>query len=233
MARPSKANPAPRIAPDGIRRPRQARGQARFDAILDGATRLLATYDPGAISIYTLAEETGLSAASIYHFFPDAAHVMLALAERYLTGFLTVFDTPPDPQPASWQALQAARFGAVRAFYDANPAARRLLLGSGISAAIRARDLEVNHALALAAADELNALFVIPPNPHLVDRIGELIAINDALWSLSVHRNGTITDEADEQARRAREAFARTFLPEYTPQREPITPATDRGITAA
>lgn len=55
----------------------------------------------------------------------------------------------------------------------------------------------------------------MPELPDLVERFSELILISDALWALSVYRHGHITDASEEQARRAREAYARTFLPEY------------------
>ena len=53
----------------------------------------------------------------------------------------------------------------------------------------------------------------------------EVIVINDAIWSLSIHRHGHITDEMEEQARRARIAYSRTFLPEYLPLRAKDRPA--------
>lgn len=59
----------------------------------------------------------------------------------------------------------------------------------------------------------------------LHDRLVEVIVINDAIWSLSIHRHGHITDEMEEQARRARIAYSRTFLPEYLPLRAKDRPA--------
>ncbi len=207
--------PSPPATPDAIRRPRQKRSQDRFEAILNSAARLLETHEPEQISIYTLAEEAGLSPPSIYHFFPDASQVFVALAERYFGYFLTAFAAAEPPQVTTWQQLMAVRFGAAQAYYNAHPAARRILLGSGLSAAIRARDLEIDRQLAQSCIDELCTLFIIPEIPALIERFTELLVINDALWTLSVHRHGFITDAIEEQARRAREAYTRTFLPEY------------------
>lgn len=204
---------------DTIRRPRQKRSQQRFEAILDSADRLLETLEPEAISIYTLAEEAGLSAPSIYHFFRDAGQVFVALAERYAREFVDLLDRPLPHGVTTWQAFFAARYGNGRNHYNGHGAARRLLLGSGLSASIRARDLESDSVLAERSTAEFCQLFAIDPSADLVERFTELLVINDAIWTLSVHRHGVITDAYEEQARRAREAYCLTFLPEHLPLR--------------
>lgn len=206
---------------NAVRYPRQKRSQGRFDLILASAERLLETMEPEDVSIYTIAEESGLSAPSIYHFFSDANQVFITLAERILERFVSVFDLQLPASIETWQQLFALRFGEGRDHYNLNGPARRLLLGSGLSAAIRARDLEVDRQIAVRSIAEMKQYFVMPDMPELVDRFTELLVINDAIWALSVHRHGTITDAYEEQARRAREAYCKTFLPEYLPARQP------------
>lgn len=208
----------------GYREPRQERSRKRFDAILDAAAALLEDKEPDDISVYTLAESSGVPPASIYHFFPDASLVFVALAERYYREFVRDMDSDPPAGIASWQELHAFRFSEARDRFNERKAARRLLLGSGLSATIRARDLEVDRQLAELSALELTKLFAIPEIPNLVDRLTEMLVVNDAIWTLSVHRHGYITTELDEQARRAREAYTRTFLPEYAPLRDQAQP---------
>ncbi len=220
IPRPALPGPA-----DPIRRPRQKRSLQRFEAILDSAARLLETLEPEQISIYTLAKDAGLSPPSIYHFFPDAGQVFVALAERYTREFIALLDAPLPPGIETWQQHMAWRFGIGRDHYNAEPAARRLLLGSGLSATIRARDLENDRVIAERSVTELCSLFEMAESPELVERFTELLVINDAIWTLSVHRHGTITDAYEEQARRAREAYARTFLPEYLGLRMPAEQA--------
>ncbi|MFM9937399.1 MAG: TetR/AcrR family transcriptional regulator [Novosphingobium sp.] len=220
IPRPSVAGSA-----DTIRRPRQKRSQQRFEAILDSAARLLETQGPEQISIYTLAEEASLSPPSIYHFFPDAGQVFVALAERYYKQFVDLLDDPLPQGLTTWQQHMATRFSHGRDHYNATPAARRLLLGSGLSATIRARDLENDRVIAERSVTELCSLFEIAESPDLIERFTELLVINDAVWTLSVHRHGLITDAYEEQARRAREAYARTFLPEYLGLRMPAVQA--------
>lgn len=204
-----------------IRQPRQKRSQQRFEAILDAAERLLMVHEPDAISIYTLAEEAGISPPSIYHFFSDSGQVFIALSERFLVNFVSGFDRPPSAPFTTWQELLQLRYREGLEYYNAHAPARRLLLGSGLSATIRGRDLENDRQLAQRTLEEMRRYFVMPESPDMVERFTELLVINDALWALSVHRHGTITDAYEEQARRAREAYCRTFLPEYLPARPP------------
>jgi hypothetical protein len=42
-----------------------------------------------------------------------------------------------------------------------------------------------------------------------------MIKIGDAMWMLSIHRHGRITDAGAEIARRARTGYLRTVLPEH------------------
>lgn len=212
--------PTPQGGAALFRRPRQERSRQRFGAILDSAARLLETLEPDQISIYSLAEAADMSPASIYHFFKDSTQAFQALAERYHEQFVEAFDHPPAAPFQTWQELQQLRFEEGRDFYNRNTPARRLLLGSGMSATIRARDLEIDRQLAERQSDELRHFFTLPEMPDLVQRLTEQVVISDAIWTLSVHRHGTITDEMYEQSRRAREAFGRTFLPEYLPRRE-------------
>lgn len=203
-----------------IRRPLQKRSRARFEAILDGAERLLETLPASAISIHVIAAEVGISPPSIYHFFPEPHLVFSALAERYLLRFeeAALTDVPEGVQ--SWQELQTQLYRKGQVWFNAHPAARQILLdGPAWSSDIRSQDLDSNFVTARHSIDMLTRMFVMPEIPNLHDRLVEVIVINDAIWSLSIHRYGLITDEMEEQARRARIAYSRTFLPEYLPLR--------------
>lgn len=217
MLDPREKARAPR--PDASKRPRQQRSQQRFQTVLQVAEHLLQDAEPSQISIYSLAKAANMPPASIYHIFPDINSVYIALSEQILEKFVDQFDQPPSGEFSTWQELMAIRFAEARQYYNANKPARNLILGSGYSGEIRSRDLHINRKLAQRSLDELQRYFHQPESPDLVERFVELIAISDTLWALSVHRNGLITDAGEEQARRAREAYARTFLPEYLTRR--------------
>ncbi|NIJ39706.1 AcrR family transcriptional regulator [Sphingopyxis panaciterrae] len=208
------------VARPEIRRPAQKRSRARFEAILDGAERLLDTLSPSAISIHAIAAEVGISPPSIYHFFPEPQLVFSALAERYLKHFEEGVLTEVPDDVESWQDFQTLQYRAGRNWFNAHPAARQVLLGGPAwSSDIRMQDLDSNFVMAGHSIAVMTQKFIMPEIPDLHDRLVEVIVINDAIWSLSIHRHGLITDAMEEQARRARIAYSRTFLPEYLPLR--------------
>lgn len=196
-----------------IRRPSQQRGRERYEAVLDTAELLLETLEPFEISIYDIAEKLGVSPPSIYHFFPDISLVFVALAERYLAWFqkvpLVIADTV-----TTWQEILDIQCQQMRSIYDSRASVRRVLLGAGYSSEVRRRDLDSNRILAERFIEAFRERFIVPDIPCLVERVVEMIVINDALWMLSIHEHGAITEAADEQARRARVNYLRMVLPE-------------------
>ncbi len=215
----TRLTPHPSGRPE-IRRPAQKRSKVRFEAILDGAERLLDKLPTAALSIHAIAAEVGISPPSIYHFFPEPQLVFSALAERYLRRFEQTVLTEVPENVESWQDLQTRQFRAAQQWFNAHPAARQVLLGGPAwSPDIGIQDHDSNYVTAQRSLELMDALFVMPEVPDLRDRLVEVIVISDAIWSLSIHRHGFITDAMEEQARRARIAYSRTFLPEYLPLR--------------
>lgn len=79
------ATPAPRTT---SRKPCQARGQQRVEAILEAAGALIATEGSiGALTMHRLAEAAQTSIGSLYHFFPDKDCVIAALEEKHSQAF--------------------------------------------------------------------------------------------------------------------------------------------------
>ena len=202
-----------------IRRPAQERSRRRFEEILDAAERLLDRGDDIEVGIYAVAAEAGIPAASVYHFFADMQLVYTALTERYLKRFGELAEFEVTADMVSWQDIDAVLFERARTFYNQSNAARRVLLGANPWLGAQDRNLDFNRTTAVSAKEALEKGFVLPEVPDLLDRLTEVIVINDALWTLSYHRYGDISDEMAEQARRARVAYGRTFLPEYLPRR--------------
>lgn len=198
-----------------IRRPVQQRSRNRFEVILDHTELLLEKMEPSMIGVHMIAADLEVSAQSIYHFFPAPPLIFEALAERYLAVFEQRADSPPTVAIDTWQDLQTYRFGRVREYFNTHTPARKVLLGSALSSDIHRRDLDSTVVMAQKGIDETARLFELPPIPDLLDRSAEVIAISDAIWALSIHRHGYITDAMEEQARRARIAYTRTYLPEY------------------
>jgi AcrR family transcriptional regulator len=214
-----KAGPKPPKQSFQIRRPTQERGRQKFEAILDAAERLLETRDQREISNYDLAEELQTSPPTIYHFFPEISLVFVALAERYLSWFLTV-PMDIDGAVATWRELLDFQANQICKVFQTRKPVRKVLLGPGYSFEIRNRDFDNNLLIASRILEVFKNRFILPEVPELLDRVVEMIVINDAIWMLSIHRHGSITEASVIQASRARTAYMRTFLPEYLPIRQ-------------
>jgi AcrR family transcriptional regulator len=211
-----------------IRRPTQQRSRVRFERILDAADRFLERGDPEDFSIYALAPEAGMSAPSIYHLFRSPTLVLMALAERYLAAFLALMDESVPAGLATWQQLQDHLFERARKFFEAHAPARKLLLGAAYSSEIRRRELNNDVLIAEKSLAVFQQVFVLPASPGLLEHFVETIVINEAIWTLSYHRHGRITDHMNARARLARISYATTFLTESLPLRAPHAPGPGR-----
>jgi len=67
---------------DVRRVPRQARGAATFNAILDATARLLDQAGPEVITTNLVAEVAGVNIATLYQYFPSKESILLALFQR-------------------------------------------------------------------------------------------------------------------------------------------------------
>jgi AcrR family transcriptional regulator len=68
------------------RRPRQSRSRATWDAILEAAAQVLERDGPGGFTTTSVAERAGVSIGTLYQYFPDKQAILLAAAERAVSG---------------------------------------------------------------------------------------------------------------------------------------------------
>lgn len=197
-----------------IRRPTQERGRQRYEDILNMVEVLLQDHDPSEVGIYNISTGLNISPQSVYHFFPEVSLVFVALAERYLASFRAV-ETAELGRFDLWQELLQAQHAGMLGVFATNPAVRKVLLGVGYSSEIRRLDQENNRILAQHLLDGFRRHFILTETPDLHERFVEMCAINDAIWSLYLLREGVISAKAEHIAHRARIAYLRTVLPEY------------------
>jgi AcrR family transcriptional regulator len=185
----------------GPRKPIRANGRRRYEVLLDAAERLLLREGPGALTIQHLAQEAMVPMASIYHFFPDPSAVAVGLSERYLAGMSETLGQPIDGVDGmAWQEIVATLIRRGHAYYAAHPYAQRLILGSDHSWRIRGADLEGNAQLAVGIAGLLSDHFPGVTFAEMVRATTVAISINDALFTLSIFENGSITEDCVAEA---------------------------------
>jgi AcrR family transcriptional regulator len=197
------------------RKPLQARGRARYEAVLDLLESLLAESDWDEIGYYEIVERAGMPAASIYHFFPSKSALAMALADRYFEHFRAEAEAfAADANFVRWQDFYAAGIKTSVEYYNSHPAAMKLILGSQPFLEIHRGDSSTNRIVSDRTIEALSRMYELPyiQDPHRKFMIA--IAIGDAVWRTSFDEHGYITPVFEEESTRAVVAYLRTFLPE-------------------
>jgi AcrR family transcriptional regulator len=91
----------------GARAPRQRRGRARVDAILDAAAALVAQEGVAGVTMHALARRARTSIGSLYHFFPDRDSVLEALRGRHAAAIRAISLRLGETPAGDWRALSA------------------------------------------------------------------------------------------------------------------------------
>lgn len=197
------------------RRPLQARGRVRFDALLDTVEAMLVDQAPDEIGFYEIAERAGMKPASVYHFFPTKSAAFLALAQRYFAHFQEgiAFDDARAAS-ASWQEYMAFRHQRAVDYYNGHLPAMKLILGAQPFLEIGFHDAAVNKVVSQGALDQMRRLFWMPFIRNVENRFLIALSIVDAIWRVSYAEHGRITPDYAAEATTAAIAYLRTFLPE-------------------
>jgi AcrR family transcriptional regulator len=143
--------------------PQQARSQARIDAALEAAVRLLETEGLDAVTTTRIASEAGMAVGSVYRYFPDRAAILDSLWKRYLAEFGTLMDDLGDrAERETWDDPVDTVIEAFVAFYRARPALRAIWFGGRLSDDVMAADRDND----LAMAEGLKRLVLAQGLPH-------------------------------------------------------------------
>ena len=205
-----------------FRRPRQARGQEKFEKILDAADALIA--DKGTadnLSLYDIADKAGVAVGSVYHFFPSNHAVLVALIERYDQRFEELVEEPMDAGNISnWRDVLWLQTERSRQYINTTPGALIMILGSGQTWATRVADAEGDTAIAAAMVSAIRGFFNLPANPTPEQIIFNAIRMLEALWATSYIRHGLVTDDYAEETHKAMCAYLALYWPPYL---EPAT----------
>lgn len=127
---PTERAPAP-DSPDAFRRrPRQPRGQARVDLLLDAAAAVIAEQGLDAATAEAIALRARTAKGSLYQFFPNRDAVLAALALRYADEMRAIHERsfPADPHALPLDRLIDRIVKPLADFHDRHPAFRRVFV---------------------------------------------------------------------------------------------------------
>jgi AcrR family transcriptional regulator len=90
------------------RRPRQARGHRRVQAILNAAAAVVAERGVAGVTVHGIARRARTAIGSMYHFFPDRESLMRALADRHAFALQGITDRLRADAGIAWARLSPA-----------------------------------------------------------------------------------------------------------------------------
>jgi AcrR family transcriptional regulator len=202
------------------RDPQRARGKARFESLLDSVDTLLRDREPRDITIQEVALHANVPLASVYHYFPNNAALLIGAARRYVDQIDRLQSVPLGHEGLRvWTDICRFHSDVANQFYTDFPVAMKLFFGADGSPHIRAIDLEANLRVARRQLAAYRRHFILPEGDHLVDRCAIALGISDSVLTLSYSRHRRITNELLEEAWQARIAYLRLYLPERAVKR--------------
>ena len=232
MVKPSPVAGAkrPAKARAGPRKPSRGLGVVRFNALVEATEQLLGEYSPDDVGLYQIAEAAGAPTASVYHFFPTKEAAFLALAERYLQGFIALGEEPIEAASLqSWQDLFALDHRRAMEFYNSHPPALKIFYGGYGSLQTRQADIRFTAGIAGSLYRRMDAAFHMPFLRDAGMNFHIALAIMDAIWAISYQQHDEITEAFYKESLEACMAYCRLFLPERVEPREFCLQAAARG----
>jgi AcrR family transcriptional regulator len=141
---------APEALPARLRTtPQQARSQARINAALTAAARLLEREGAESVTTTRVAHEASMAVGSVYRYFPDKAAILDALATRYLGEFEQLMEgMVRRAQTETWDDPVGLLIDLYAGYYRSQPALRAIWFGTGLSDEMIAADREHKRAMA-------------------------------------------------------------------------------------
>jgi AcrR family transcriptional regulator len=204
------------------RRPSQARGEEKFEKLLDAAHSFIEEQGVEEFSLADVAKRAGVATGSAYHFFPNLEAIFIALVERYDVAFTQIVSEPINASAVdTWQEVLEIHFEQARKFINANPPALILLIGPGRSWQSKQVDTISDSNIAKAMVSNIEEIFVIPSHPPAEQLLHFGIRMLEGLWELSVQLHGHVTEEFSRETTRVVAAYMRLYWPAYLERKSP------------
>lgn len=125
---------------DDIRTPQQQRSRKRVDQILDAARQVIAERGSTGVTITEIAEVAGITAGSMYQYFPNKAAIIDALGARYLDAFRLRMEAQIAATPKTAVDMAATFDTLIEEDYQTcldDPAMRDVWLGGATNKSLR------------------------------------------------------------------------------------------------
>lgn len=192
--------------------PVQERSIDKVERVLDAAESLVLELGTAGVTMQMISQRSGVGRASVYQFFPSILAVWKGLALRYLAELQEAFERDVLPEnydawPDAWDAL----IDSAVAYYNENPAAQRVLLGTDEGHDIRIADPEYDKHYAEWIADQYRDL-IDDARAADVRFLRVSVTAVTAVFTLSVWEHGAITPAYATEAKRISRGYMQQLI---------------------
>lgn len=119
-----------------IRAPKQERSQKRVSIILEAARSIIAEKGSAGLSIKGIAERAGVTAGSMYQYFPNKEAIVYALAEFYMAEIAKEFEARFSKMPESRDEVRllcTEIFDSYSQMHCEDPVVQDILMGASVN----------------------------------------------------------------------------------------------------
>jgi AcrR family transcriptional regulator len=166
--------------------PRQARGRARFEALLRAAAELIAEEGVDGVAFSRIARRAGAAQGSLYQYFPSKEALVLTLHERLLAALVEAVRACAEAfaarsGPRTVEALAAELVPALADFYAEHPAYREIRHALPREPAVEAAEARADAEVAMLLGPLVAGCGLRIPEDRAPLVAGALIEAGDAL----------------------------------------------------
>ena len=161
----SETKPSPET-----RIPRQQRSRERVEAILEAAKSLIIEKGSAGLKIQEIAQQAGVTAGSMYQYFPHKSAILHALAQQYLDQFHALLQSSLKQKPQTLQECVQALDLLFDKFYQVNledPVLRDIWLSISVDKTMRDLDIQSSQRNATLLLETFKHLFAQQHWPQL------------------------------------------------------------------
>jgi len=182
--------------------PVQERGKIRFNTIIASAEILLLESDIEEISFHKIAKHAGVSATSVYQYFPSMGALFSVIAEAH---FVKAFDIINEKMDAAcirkWEDLVNILVDATYEFYCKDKISVTFSLGSNNALGVKEQTAERVSRFANWYTDKFSLMYKKKDLEFLSEKIAICVEIMRGIYARSMSIQGELTDFYHEESR--------------------------------
>lgn len=182
--------------------PVQERGKIRFNTILASAEILLLELDIEEISFHKIAKHAGISATSVYQYFPTMGTLFSTIAEAHFVKTFDIVNEKIDNACIrKWQDLANIFVDSAYEFYCTDQIS--VILSLGMNSAPGVKELTAERITRFAAwyTDKFSLLYKKKDLEILIEKIAICVEIMRGIYIRNISTHGKLTEFYREESR--------------------------------